>query len=111
MSVFMGYTPMAAIAGYRPRLAAWRPAPLAPAPLAPMQLARTSPEMGQRALTLGLLTIDTALSAATAYVGFRLGSQDTGFPKVLGYIVGIAGGIGTILGLFAMLGVSIMPER
>jgi hypothetical protein len=84
--------------------AAWRPG-------AARVVAR--PVLGQeaaaRGLALGFIAVPTALAVASSYVGFRLGYIDRGFPSVLGYIVGVTGGIGAFFGLLSMLGVALIP--
>lgn len=82
----------------------WKPIPLPHNP---------DLELGQagavKAATMGALLLPTAVAAAAAYVGFRLGSKDEGFASILGYIVGALGGISAIMGLLAMLGVAVTP--
>lgn len=82
----------------------WKPTPLPHNP---------DLELGQagavKAATLGALLLPTAVAAAVAYVGFRLGSKDEGFESILGYIVGALGGISAVMGLLAMLGVAVTP--
>ncbi len=86
----------------------WRPARL------PFNPNLRYPNLGQvagRALAIGTLLVPTAIAAATAYVGFRLGSKDEGIPSVLGYVVGSLGVLGTLAGLLASLGVAIFPSN
>lgn len=90
----------------------WKPTPL---PHNPALDANLNAHLGQvgpgtvKAVTLGALLLPTALAAATAYVGFKLGSKDEGFPSVLGYVVGALGGISALMGILAMLGVAVTP--
>lgn len=51
------------------------------------------------------MLIPTSIAAATAYVGFRLGSKDHGIPSILGYAVGVVGGLATIGFLLATVGI------
>jgi hypothetical protein len=86
----------------------WKPTPLPRNPALDANLGQVG-EGTVKAVTLGALLLPTAVAAATAYVGFRLGSKDEGFPSVLGYVVGALGGISAIMGLLAMLGVAVTP--
>ena len=95
--------------GFQPRgmtLPAWRPAQVLARPIPPSRLGQ---EAAAKAIGIGVIALPTALAAATAYVGFRLGSKDQGFPMILGYIVGLAGGIAAFWGLLAMIGVATVP--
>lgn len=86
----------------------WKPVPLPHNPALDANLGQVGPGT-VKAVTLGALLLPTALAAATAYVGFRLGSKDEGVPSILGYVVGALGGISAIMGLLAMLGVAVTP--
>jgi hypothetical protein len=64
---------------------------------------------GQRAVAAGTVAMFTLPALATAYVGFRLGSKDEGFPQVLGYVVGTLASLGVLAGLLGMIGVVALP--
>jgi hypothetical protein len=89
----------------------WKPVP--PLPHNPdLDVAADLGQVGPgtvKAVTLGALLLPTTLAAATAYVGFRLGSKDEGIPSIVGYIVGALGGITALMGILAMLGVAVTP--
>lgn len=85
----------------------WKPVPLPHNPA--LELGQDVTPGGAKAVAMGALLLPTALAAATSYVGFRLGSQEDGFPMVLGYLVGVLGGISALMGVLALLGVAITP--
>lgn len=64
---------------------------------------------GERAMAAGTVAILTLPALATAYVGFRLGSKDEGFPKILGYVVGTLASLGVLAGLLGMVGAVALP--
>jgi hypothetical protein len=88
----------------------WKPVPLPhnPALDVDVQLGQVTPG-AVKAVAFSALIPVTAIAAATAYVGFRLGAKDEGVPSILGYIVGALAGITAITGLLAMLGMAVTP--
>lgn len=62
-----------------------------------------------RAMAAGSIALLTVPSAAVAYVGYRLGTLDKGFPSILGYIVGTVGALGVLAGVLGMLGAIALP--
>jgi hypothetical protein len=50
-------------------------------------------------------------AVASSYVGFRLGSIDKGLPQVLGYVVGVLGGLGAFGLLLTTAGVLALPSN
>lgn len=74
-----------------------------------------NPNLGQggegtaKAVVLSALLLPTAAAAAVSFVGFRLGSQDDSWAGVLGYVVGVLGGLSALLGILAMFGVAVTP--
>lgn len=96
----------------------WKPAPLPKGPGGVSgQIAQTlgiamSPDIalgqaGTKALAAGTIALLTLPALATAYVGFRLGTKDEGFPAILGYLVGSLASLGVLAGLLAMIGVAV----
>lgn len=84
-----------------PAPVAWQPAKL------PVSLGQNEAKV--KTFIAGAMLIPLALSAATAYVGFRLGSKDEGFPSFLGYGVGVLGALGALTSLLVTLGVIATP--
>lgn len=75
-----------------------------------------NPNLGQgegavKTLAIGALLLPTAAAAAVSFVGFRLGSKDEGWESILGYIVGVLGGLSALMGVLAMLGVAVTPFK
>lgn len=68
-----------------------------------------APEEYSKVMTAFTLALPTAIAAATSYVGFRQGSSDSGIPKALGYMVGLAGGLAAAWGILGMLGLVTVP--
>lgn len=66
-------------------------------------------EEHSKVMTAFTLALPTAIAAATSYVGFRQGSSDSGVPKALGYMVGLAGGLAAAWGILGMLGLVSVP--
>lgn len=66
-------------------------------------------EAGARALAAGTVALFTLPALATAYVGFRLGTLDKGFPSILGYVVGTLASLGVLAGLLGMVGAVALP--
>ena len=60
-------------------------------------------------LTVATLGLPMAVAAATSFVGFRLGSTDSGIPKALGYMVGLAGAGAAIWLIMGMMGLAEAP--
>lgn len=97
----------------------WSPAPLPQGPSEKIQetlgIAMASdPDLalgqaGARAMAAGTIALLTLPAAATAYVGYRLGTLDKGFPSILGYVVGTVGALGVLAGLLGMLGAITLP--
>lgn len=107
--------PVPVHAAWRPRLGngpmqahqrmPWKPAPL---PYNPeLELGQNGAQI--KAAVLGALLVPTALAGVVSYVGFKLGSSDEGLASVLGYIVGVLGGIGALVGVMGMLGLAAIP--
>lgn len=53
-------------------------------------------------LTTGGLILDTLFSAGVAWVGFNTGVRTSGLLSVLGWVIGIGGGIRTAIDLFGL---------
>jgi hypothetical protein len=67
--------------------------------------------MAQKGAAAVVMLVPTALAGAVAYVGFRAGSRDKGFPQVLGYGVGVLGGLGVLAGFLSVLGIVTLPSK
>lgn len=84
---------------------AWKPAKALSRPV--------SDKLGQddhsKVMTVATLALPAVVSAATSYVGFRLGSTDSGVPKALGYMVGLAGAAGALWFILGMVGLVEAP--
>lgn len=99
------------------------PGPLAVASALPGPVSLAAPALGQagrqQGVALGALAgvslVGVAWFAGVSYLGFRSASRDTGFPRVLGYVVGIGGALtGAVLlvtGLGALGGATADPGR
>lgn len=94
------------------------PGPLAVASALPGPVALAAPSLGQadvdKGVVLGTVAgvtlVGTAWYAGVSFLGFRAASRETGFPRAMGYVVGIGGALtGAVLlvtGLGAMGGVA-----
>lgn len=71
------------------------------------KLAQTPAQV--KTAAVGAMLIPLAITAATTYVGFKLGSQEEGLPAVLGYGVGALGALGAIGSLLVTIGVLKAP--
>jgi hypothetical protein len=82
---------------------AWRPASFIQRPSVPKVMSQ-APAMP--ALTPGVkaiaLTIAIAMGAATAWVGLDTGARRTGLLSILGYVVGIGGGLSAAIDLVGL---------
>ena len=100
--------------GFQPRQLrfappAWRPArPPSPAGTPAAQLGQAGVAKGA---AIGAVLIYGAIGAAAAYVGFSYGAEQKGFKSILGYAVGIGGGIRAALSVLGALGIALIPTN
>src|SRR5437867_4336932 len=102
----LGQVPLASPLAYRPP--SYRP---------PFALAN-GPQMGQKGTIAAMgavpLLVGTAVSGGVAWIGFTVGSKNTGVLSVVGYAFGVLGALGAVGGLTAtalwLLGVSLIQE-
>lgn len=109
-----GFTPMPV--GMR---GAYRPPPLPVGPSDKIQetlgiAMASSPDaalgqIGERAFAASTVALLTLPALATAYVGFRLGTLDKGFPSILGYVVGTLASLGVLAGVLGIVGAVALP--
>lgn len=59
-----------------------------------------------RNLTVGGLLLDTAFSAGATWVGINTGVRTSGLLSILGWVVGIGGGLRTIVDLVGLASVA-----
>ena len=82
---------------------AWRPEVLAPMTYKPSASIGQAPPSVAAAVGAGVVAgaVSTAIGAATAYVGIRTGAKESGFLSILGWIVGVGGGLFALSSLAA----------
>lgn len=91
--------PLVGAPSFHPRAPIWRPANV-PAVAPTSKLGQLGPVQG---VGTAALLVGTGLSAGVAWAGFYAGSKAKGFLSILGYGVGVLGGLSAVGGLFATI--------
>lgn len=95
---------------------AWRPEVLSPRAYSP-SIAQAPPPSAAAVVGAGVVVgaVSTVLGAAVSYVGIRTGTKESGFLSILGWIVGVGGGLYALSSLaatvaFAFIGPAVAEQ-